>query len=253
MAHQQPTNGVVFYRGPSMIDGKPIVAIATGLTNGSTNAKTGNMVQTWILREDIDPMEAANNGEDVSICGDCVHRGTIENGKNVGRSCYVTLFQAPLNIWNSYRRGIYPTARNLAKTFAHKAVRLGSYGDPAAVPLHIWTAMLEKTSAHNGYTHQWKRFPELAVYVMASADSHADKAAAKMLGFRTFRVTAAEDIKADREKSEIVCPASAEKGNVTNCAACRACGGNTAKARADVVIRIHGAASKVNAFKRLAA
>ena len=47
--------GVVFYEGPSMLDGKPIVAIATPSTE---NRKTGDMIQTWILRRNIDPVRA---------------------------------------------------------------------------------------------------------------------------------------------------------------------------------------------------
>jgi hypothetical protein len=46
----------VIYDGPSLIDGKPIVAIAQVNTG---NRKTGNMAQTWILRSDIDPITAS--------------------------------------------------------------------------------------------------------------------------------------------------------------------------------------------------
>ena len=63
----------VIYDGPSEIDGKPIVAIAQVKTG---NRKTGDMVQTWILRSDVDPITASRTGEDVSICGDCPHKGT---------------------------------------------------------------------------------------------------------------------------------------------------------------------------------
>ena len=54
----KPMKSFIFYRGPSMLDGAPIVAIATD----SSNSKTGGMVQTWILRADIDPVTAARNG-----------------------------------------------------------------------------------------------------------------------------------------------------------------------------------------------
>ena len=59
--------GYVIYRGPSLLDGAPIVAIATMQTS---NRKTGNMVQTWILREDVSPVEASKAGADASVCGD---------------------------------------------------------------------------------------------------------------------------------------------------------------------------------------
>ena len=53
-------------------------------------------------------------------------------GANVGRSCYVTVFQAPPVIWKAYKAGKYPKAQNLQGLFAGKRVRLGAYGDPAA-------------------------------------------------------------------------------------------------------------------------
>ena len=52
-------NGVVLYDGPSLIDGAPIVAIATGLIWPSLNRKTGDMVHVWIMRADLPPVEAA--------------------------------------------------------------------------------------------------------------------------------------------------------------------------------------------------
>jgi hypothetical protein len=50
-------NGLVLWRGASLLDGAPIVAIVTGLAAGSSNRKTGDMLQTWILREDMAPTE----------------------------------------------------------------------------------------------------------------------------------------------------------------------------------------------------
>ena len=40
----------IIYRGASLIDGKPIVVIAT---YSNQNKKTGAMLHTYILREDI--------------------------------------------------------------------------------------------------------------------------------------------------------------------------------------------------------
>ena len=52
-------NGFLFYRGASPIDRAPLIGIAT---LESDNRKTGNMVQTWILREDISPTMARSTG-----------------------------------------------------------------------------------------------------------------------------------------------------------------------------------------------
>lgn len=247
-------SGFVFYRGPSMIDGAPIVAILTGLKKGSRNVKTGGgLFQTWILRSDQSPIAAIHSGADSSICGNCIHRGTVENGRNKNRSCYVTVFQAPTVVFKAYDRGIYPavTLEHAAEIVRGSMVRLGSYGDPAAVPFYIWDSLLQHVSAKAGYTHQWERFPEFAQYCMASCDSAEEHARAKLLGFRTFRVRRFSDPLLPRE---IVCPASKESGFKTTCDACRACGGTSAKARVDIVIAAHGAAGKVNAFNsRIAA
>ena len=221
-------NGFVFYRGPSMLDGQPIIAIATGTAKGSRNTKTGGEVQTWILRDDVSPVDAAHTGADASICGTCPHRGVIVDGRNVARSCYVTLFHAPLNVWKSAHRGIYPnvTPQEGAAILQGLTLRLGSYGDPAAVPLEVWQGLLELTDGHTGYTHAWRTNPALAAYCMASCDTPTDYVEAKALGWRTFRVMTQAEANAKFER-EIACPASKEAGAKTSCALCKACGGTT--------------------------
>ena len=47
-------NSAVIYRGVSRLDGRtPIVVIATGMESKSTNSKTGGMVQTYIVVDDV--------------------------------------------------------------------------------------------------------------------------------------------------------------------------------------------------------
>jgi hypothetical protein len=249
-------NGAILFEGKSAIDGAPIVVIATGLKASSANAKTGALVQTWILRSDIAPQTAVDTGADESICGACPHRGTLETRadgttKNVGRACYVTIFQAPRNIFDSYKRGIYPRVKgNAARALlAGRNVRLGAYGDPAAVAFHVWNRILADTARGTGYTHQWKACDSrFARYCMASADNAQEAEQARALGYRTFRVgTRAESIV---QGAEFLCPASKEAGMKTNCAACLACGGTSSKNRASVFIPAHGAAGKINAFEK---
>jgi hypothetical protein len=230
--------GVVLYEGPSKLDGAPIVVIATGITGKSRNAKTGAMVQTYIMRRDIHPIEAVKTGADVSICGACVHRG---DGTGKGRSCYVTLAHGPRSVWDAYKRGIYPkvdafTARALFKGLM---VRLGTYGDPAAAPLALWTVALADASGWTGYTHQWRDIPSAwSKLVMASADSVADMEAAHGMGWRTFRVSAEPG--AALKGLEVICPASEEAGKRTDCASCKACMGTSGKARVSIQIAAHG-------------
>lgn len=236
------TNGVILYEGPSKLDQQPIVVIAVGLKNGSNNTKTGGMVQTYIIRSDQSPIEAVKSGADISICGDCPHRG---DGTGKERSCYVTLIHGPRGVYDGYKRGIYPkvSAFEAAELFADKMIRLGTYGDPTAAPHAMWTVALKKAAGWTGYTHQWKTIPtSWAKLVMASADSETDMAEAHAKGYRTFRVThsAFENISG----LEIICPASEEAGKKTECIACKACMGTSGKAKVSIQIAAHGSGKK---------
>lgn len=238
-------NGLILWEGPSALDGAPIVVIATGLAKGrSRNAKTGHMVQTWILRADVAPHIAVKSGADASVCGACPHRPALAG------SCYVTTFQAPRSVWDAYKRGRYArvgaTLANgsaLAKAGAGHIIRLGAYGDPAAAPLWVWQAFASQAASSTGYTHQWARpdMQGLRVLAMASADTAEEGLRARAMGWRTFRVRQDWETVGARE---FVCPASAEAGHRTDCASCKACGGLDAKAKASPVIIAHGARAK---------
>ena len=235
--------GVILYEGPSKLDGQPIVVIATGLKT-SRNKKTGAMIQTYILRSDLPPLDAIATGADASICGDCTHRaeraGYRDNGKVFyeERSCYVNVGQGATVVWKAYKRGVYPKvdAFTASQLFADKMVRLGTYGDPAAAPYAMWKVVTSKAEGWTGYTHQWRAIDS------AWADSEADMNGAHVLGYRTFRVTSApfENIKG----KEAICPASEEKGKVAQCITCKACMGTSGKARASIQIAAHGAGQK---------
>lgn len=252
-------NSAILWQGPSQIDGSPIALIATGINGKSRNAKTGRMVQTYIIRTDISPVDAIHTGDDFAICGNCQHRGEVirpgkdgRESQNVNRSCYVLVFQGPLNVYKSYCAGKYPdTASYGAELLAGLNVRLGTYGDPAAVPLDVWAALLAKAGRCTGYTHQWRESfcpADFARYCMASADSVQGAQEAKALGYRTFRVgSPAESI---AKGQEFLCPASAEAGKKTDCATCLACGGNSSPNRASVFIPAHGVKSKIKAFEK---
>ena len=239
-ARRRP-NGYIIYRGPSMLDGAPIVVIATGFAKASANGKTGALIQTWILRDDLSPRAAVNAREDSSICGDCVHRGAADGSRK--RTCYVRIDNAPRAVWTAVQADRYTVADadTIAELTRGLGVRLGSYGDPAAVPLWVWEAFTRHASFWTGYTHQYRDYPELAPYCMASADSQSDRAAAKLLGFRVFRVRGESE---PLKRGEIACPASAEAGHKTTCDACKLCMGATSKSRRDIAIVIHGAVAK---------
>lgn len=240
--------GAVLYRGPSAIDGSPIVVVATGLeAGGSKNLKTGGMVQTWILADTPEsPYQVAQSGADRSVCGDCPHRGTVEWGRNVGRSCYVTLIHGPRGAHAKLKRGGYPQVawEGLAPLFRGRVVRIGAYGDPGAVPdaARFWSEVVREAKAWTGYTHRWRDTGEgLQGLVMASADSLGDYEEAKARGWRTFRVMRAAE--SALPGAEVICPASAEAGKRTTCMDCTLCMGQSRPAR-DVAIVVHGTGTK---------
>lgn len=231
--------GLIVYEGPSRLDGAPIVVILTGIKAKSKNTKTGHLVQSYIIRSDVDPVTAAKAGQDAAICGQCEHRPTL--ARKTGKApCYVNLGHGPLAVFNAYRRGVYdrvpPDAA--AAIIAGLKLRLGTYGDPAAAPVGLWEELTQYTAGHTGYSHQWQRrdfdFDRWKRLVMASADNPDDAALANLFGLRVFRVTT----QADRQSGEITCPASAEAGKRTTCADCMLCGG-TSKAARDIVIIDH--------------
>jgi hypothetical protein len=232
--------GFIFYRGTSPIDGAQLVGIAV---LKSKNVKTGDMVQTYILRADMHPMDAIKSAADASICGDCVHRGNASRK----RTCYVDVGKSVSAIYKAFKRGSYIDCTHdlahAASIIKGRKVRLGAYGDPAMIPADTWLAILEHASDWTGYTHQWSQaFAQAHREIcMASADSIEDRDLARAMGWRTFRVIAINaPVQLNRE---IVCPASPEGGNRKQCIDCTACDGALKPSAASIAIVAHGKAA----------
>jgi len=240
-------NGLVIYEGPSQWDDQQIVVIVTGIKNRSNNPKTGDMLQAWILLKDIHPHEGVISGLDQSICGDCVHRRQ-EDGK---RSCYVSM-NAPGMIWKTYKAGKYNvvdplSASGIIATLPayRRKIRYGAYGDPAMVPIQVWRDLSTHIESSTGYTHQWRFVStEYSEFCMASADNPRDVEDATAMGYRTFRCINEGD---ELLNKEIVCPASKEAGQLTQCASCNLCQGSFEDRSAgipNIAITIHGRGAK---------
>lgn len=225
----------IAWRGASLLDGKPVVCV---VTFDSGNAKTGDMAQAWILADNGETPHANNkSGADFSVCGDCKHRGG---------SCYVTLIHGPRAVYASVLAGRYEPLEAFpaeqAKRLKGYNLRIGAYGDPAAVPVDVWTNLAAAAEGRTGYTHQWNKpqFAGLSSLVMASVDTPEEQAQAQALGFRTFRIRLPEEALI---KGEIVCPAAKESTGKfkLSCDQCRACAGkDTAGRRGNVAIIVHG-------------
>jgi len=240
---------MIVYRGPSALDPSvPIVVLATYDTRtgdkSSANAKTGGMIETWILRDDIAPLDALREGTDTAICGDCPHRSRPSGGSG---ACYVNVGQAPRSTWAAYKRnGIGHGPRQTrpfdVSVFAGRKVRIGSYGDPAAVPFDVWEQISAAAAHCTGYTHQWRHAdPRFARICRASVDGPEHISAARELGYRLFVV---RPIGTPKPRGLITCPASAEAGRKTTCSVCLQCGGTDSGRRHDVTIEAHGSGAR---------
>lgn len=236
----------VFYRGPSLLTGEPIVGVMTGLNRASLNTKTGPMVQTWILRPDMAPMDAVRENRDDAICGDCALRG--DGGRD--RRCYVAPWVAPNNVWRVLDRNELRDLSwsELRAGVRGHSVRLGAYGDPAAIPFETWGQFVTAAAGWIGYTHQWRRCdPRFRAIVMASVDSVAEFRAAQRYGWRTFRVL--PDTETVLQRNECRCPASDEMQHRTTCERCQLCRGQSRPARS-IAIVAHGHNGVMTAFYR---
>ena len=208
-------SGLIIY------ENKLIVLIA--IIGKSSNRKTGNMIQTYILRRDRKPTIAIKDGSDSIICGNCPHRYNQETKR---RTCYVCLLYTS------------PSPRD------GRMLRIGSYGDPAVIPFRVWKYLLQFPKSHTGYTHQWNnkidnRFKDI---VMASCDSKADAIYASLLGYRTFTVTSHDtELKPISSINSIPC-VSVTHGK--QCEQCGLCNGNSKGMGKNIFIPAHGASKR---------
>lgn len=225
---------MILYRGPSALDGQTIVAIATLATS---NRKTGDMVQTWILVEGESPLEASREGSDASVCGDCPHRWATGGG------CYVNLGQAPNSVWKAYQRGIYDAPEHVERVVAAlqrgTPLRIGSYGDPAAVPVGVWRDLLDIAgdgAKWTGYTHQWRHASPYQGFLMASVDTHEEAEEARANGWRYFRVGSGTGA-----IGEIECLAETRQLTCAECGLCNGTKNGARKTVGNIYINPHGA------------
>jgi hypothetical protein len=231
-------NGVEIYHGPSAIDQADIVCLLVGLQSPSVNLKTGGMLQTYILRADAPPIEARKAGTDRSICGDCPMRGA---------GCYVNLGHGPHSVWHAWKRGRYPkvSGQRALELISGRALRIGTYGDPAAIPGcgSFWRDFAAAANRHTAYTHRWRDVGEsLQGVCVASVDNAAELKHAWREGWSTFRVAPIGD--RSRLPGEAYCPAAAESGKRVTCEACPIpCDGSVNGIRGRV-IQAHGASAR---------
>ena len=230
-------NSFVVYRGPSALDGQPIVGIVTGCGGNSSNPKTGPMAQLWIFRADVDPIHAQASGLDVSVCGDCPMRQVSWRAKGAHR-CYVRAYCLDA-AWKHNHAAAVDLKGACARIKSRDlGTRLGAYGDPAALPEAVIYKLAKASRFTTGYTHQWRdsRFAWLKAYAMASVESEADRDAAHAAGWRTFRVVDRKRVALPMLKDEIWC---ANKTRQMTCNACKLCDGAGGRHKKSIAIPDH--------------
>jgi hypothetical protein len=152
--------------------------------------------------------------------------------------CYVDQ-RAIMSVWNAYKRGSYPLATaDDWQLFRDRIVRIGTYGDPFAVPMKIWRRLARRCMGWVGYTHQWRK-PCAQCYAdlfMASVDFTSDDAQlAQSMGWRTF--TAIGPGQTPRPEHGIECLHASDG---IQCCDCRLCDGNNHPSASNVWTHAHG-------------
>lgn len=230
----------VFYRGPSMLDGGPILGI---VKFGSNNKKTGDMSQTYIIPDvGVKPNETLHDGSDASVCGGCPMRYEYDDdGKHIPgtRGCYVVMFRGPNSMWKYHRNKpvITPQEFGVMVEASGSPLRLGAYGEPVAIPMEFWepaiNATIKNKTGFTGYSHQWSnpQFQMWSEFLMASIHSTSEIRKASKLGWRYFRSSTDGHV-----DGEVRCPAP-DKG--VQCIDCQLCQGMTKPGAKSVYIDIH--------------
>lgn len=230
--------GLVLWEGQSRFSPLHRIAVVlTGIRRDSKNAKTGKMLQVWIIPVDGSPMASLRNGTDEAVCGGCRLRPIISKSIPGSARCYVDVSRAPSGVARAYHAGSYTLATPalLSRYVANTRVRFGAWGDPAAVPSTVWQTLADLPGVRwTGYSHGALHFgldgvKDLRQLVMYSADDAPTARAAQAAGWRTFRVRqgAADPLL----PGEIACPASSEGGARIQCDQCLLCDGS---ARMDI-------------------
>lgn len=225
----------IFWKGTSQINGEPILLILTGINSPSQNRKTGPMIQSYILREGILPTEYRKQGAE-AICGDCP----------IKSACYVGSYY--LNqIYDGTHREVTKFPLTLLKG---RVLRLGAYGDPAAVPYEVWKRLIKWTSGWTGYTHQWKycdsRFKALC---LASVENESLMREAWNSGWKTYRIGLESESPTSEEMS---CPYYIFRHKPKlQCLQCQLCRGDSLPEKKGIFVTVHGTTASKKNFEKV--
>ena len=222
-------SSLVVWRGPSRFDGAPIMVT---LVPVSDNAKTGNMSQVFVLRQDVVPFGAAKSGLDYSVCGKCRLRPEDIGG------CYVQTVKFRAH-WDKVSKQAVATPAEVQVAIGLRPVRLGAYGDMAAVPPEVTNGLVAMARGRvTNYTHGhltlgFDGVEHMRRYTMLSVETLAEAERAWQRGWRTYRMLAPGEGPA---QGEIMCPYVVTQ---EQCYDCLRCGGHGNRGPS-IVIPLHG-------------
>ena len=213
----------------------------TKIHTKSQNKKTGPMAQHYVMAQDLSPSELVKQKKDDLICGDCPLKGV---------ECYVNVSQLT-GVWKATKDlpGIHSPRYD-------KALRLGTYGDPAFLPQYkVREALNAGPGVWTGYTHRWhKAKPGYSRWLMASIDHKSAarfgvstldlKQNANALGYRTFRIILPGE---KLDKNEVLCPYVTHG---VQCADCGLCSGTEGRGKVDIANPLHGSPIGVRAYQK---
>ena len=222
----EASRGIAFQLTSALDRITQIIVVFTGF-GGSANLKTGDMVQSWIMLELIDPVKAWQMHHDSAVCGSC----NLRHGAG-DPPCYVNKGHAPLAVWKAYHRGKYlVVGKDISWEEAIQRINMtpnrgGSYGDPVAAP-----AVFSRLRPVTSYTHQWDQPVvgelmqdgiDVRQHNMASVETVYQKRKANEMGWRTYRILNKED---SLDTDEIMCPWNPDEPRKVQCVSCGLCGG----------------------------
>ena len=290
---------MILYEGPSLLDPSvDIVVIATEDSNPKTGRMLYTWILRQDRAPEVAAYDGSDDAICGDCKFRAVVHGPNPNNPHVtqwstsaSRTCYVRLSPAegadealpPSEVWRKWKAGDFDNVTVMQTYYEGKTtwrvpewtnpyddvwnytgplpVRIGSYGDPAAVPTRVWAELLRHVTHWTGYTHMWrpkwcgdcaegrtvsdcrncwKPDLELRRYCMASVDTPEEREEAQALGWRTFFVV--PEFQKDMGETtrfkfppiaakDILCPATDPhpKRNAT-CSTCLLCRGTSAPA-----------------------